>query len=101
YEYHHQQVEMAKAVADAFNRGHHLVVEAGTGTGKSIGYLLPAILYALRTGERVLVSTNTINLQDQLFTKDLPVLHRVLEGTMDDGQRTTAREASPSVDEPK
>jgi DNA polymerase-3 subunit epsilon/ATP-dependent DNA helicase DinG len=80
YEHRPQQVEMARAVASAFNKGHHLMVEAGTGTGKSIGYLLPAILYALRTGERVVVSTNTINLQDQLFTKDLPVLHQVLEG---------------------
>ncbi|MEO8285588.1 MAG: helicase C-terminal domain-containing protein [Chloroflexota bacterium] len=80
YEYRAQQIDMAKAVASAFNKGHHLIVEAGTGTGKSIGYLLPAILYSLRTGERVIVSTNTINLQDQLFTKDLPLLHRVLEG---------------------
>ncbi len=80
YEYRPQQVEMAQAVASAFNKGHHLIVEAGTGTGKSLGYLLPAVLYALRTGERVIVSTNTINLQDQLFTKDLPLLHRVLEG---------------------
>ncbi|MFL5733112.1 MAG: exonuclease domain-containing protein, partial [Chloroflexia bacterium] len=80
YEFRPQQVEMAKAVASALNKGHHLMVEAGTGTGKSVGYLLPAILYALRTGERVIISTNTINLQDQLFTKDLPLLHKVLEG---------------------
>jgi DNA polymerase-3 subunit epsilon/ATP-dependent DNA helicase DinG len=91
YEYRPQQVEMAQAVASAFNKGHHLIVEAGTGTGKSIGYLLPAILYSLRTGERVVVSTNTINLQDQLFTKDLPLLHRVLEGrtTKEEGRRKT------------
>jgi DNA polymerase III epsilon subunit family exonuclease len=87
YEYRPQQVEMAKAVASAFNKGHHLIVEAGTGTGKSIGYLLPAILYSLRTGERVVVSTNTINLQDQLFNKDLPVLHEVLEGRPKDQRR--------------
>jgi DNA polymerase-3 subunit epsilon/ATP-dependent DNA helicase DinG len=95
YEYRPQQVDMAKAVASAFNKGHHLIVEAGTGTGKSIGYLLPAILYSLRTGERVLVSTNTINLQDQLFTKDLPVLHRVLEGRTgrDDRRPKDARNA--------
>src|SRR5205823_11912526 len=80
YEFRPQQVDMAKAVAAALNEGHHLIVEAGTGTGKSIGYLLPAILYSMRTGERVIVSTNTINLQDQLFTKDLPLLHDVLEG---------------------
>ncbi len=89
YEYRPQQIEMAKAVASAFNKGHHLVVEAGTGTGKSIGYLLPAILYSLRTGERVVISTNTINLQDQLFTKDLPVLHQVLEGRTADDRRPT------------
>ncbi|MDQ5864397.1 MAG: exonuclease domain-containing protein [Chloroflexota bacterium] len=80
YEYRPQQLEMTKAVASALNKGRHLIVEAGTGTGKSLGYLLPAVLYALRTGEQVVVSTNTINLQDQLFTKDLPLLHRVLEG---------------------
>lgn len=79
YEYRPQQVEMAQAVASAFNKGHHLIVEAGTGTGKSVGYLLPAILYAIRTGERVVISTNTINLQDQLFTKDLPLLQEALE----------------------
>jgi DNA polymerase-3 subunit epsilon/ATP-dependent DNA helicase DinG len=79
YEYRPQQVEMAKAVAGAFNRGRHLIVEAGTGTGKSIGYLLPAILYSLRTGERVVVSTSTINLQDQLFGKDLPLLRQILD----------------------
>ncbi|MGA7732728.1 MAG: helicase C-terminal domain-containing protein [Chloroflexia bacterium] len=87
YEHRPQQIEMAQAVADALNKGHHLIVEAGTGTGKSIGYLLPAILYSLRTGERVVVSTNTINLQDQLFHKDLPILDRVLR-TMDDGPQT-------------
>ncbi len=87
YEYRPQQVEMAQAVADALNKGHHLIVEAGTGTGKSVGYLLPAILYAVRTGSTVVVSTSTINLQDQLFTKDLPLLHRVL-GTKDEGRKT-------------
>src|SRR5919201_23483 len=79
YEFRPQQIDMAKAVAAALNEGHHLIVEAGTGTGKSVGYLLPSILYATRTGERVIVSTNTINLQDQLFTKDLPLLHDVLD----------------------
>ena len=81
YEFRVQQVEMARAVASAFNKDHHLLVEAGTGTGKSVGYLLPAILYSIRTGDRIIVSTNTINLQDQLFTKDLPVLQRMLEET--------------------
>jgi ATP-dependent DNA helicase DinG len=53
-------------------------VEAGTGTGKSVAYLLPAALWALRNGERTVVSTNTINLQEQLVGKDLPLLRRAL-----------------------
>ena len=84
---------MAKAVANALNKGHHLIVEAGTGTGKSIGYLLPAILYSLRTGERVVISTNTINLQDQLFHKDLPVLEELLEST----HRARGRSPNPTT----
>ena len=54
------------------------MVEAGTGTGKSVAYLLPAIAYAAKNNARVVISTNTINLQDQLFRKDLPDLERVL-----------------------
>jgi DNA polymerase III epsilon subunit family exonuclease len=97
YEYRPQQVEMAQAVADALNKGHHLVVEAGTGTGKSVGYLLPAILYSVRTGETVVVSTSTINLQDQLFTKDLPLLDRVLSPpTHQEGKRQKAGDNSPN-----
>jgi DNA polymerase-3 subunit epsilon/ATP-dependent DNA helicase DinG len=87
YEHRPQQIEMAEAVAEAFNEGRHLVVEAGTGTGKSVGYLLPAILYATRTGDPVVVSTSTINLQDQLFSKDLPMLHEVL--AHDEGAATS------------
>lgn len=79
YEHRPQQIEMAQAVGKALNKGHHLIVEAGTGTGKSIGYLLPAILYSMKTGERVVISTNTINLQDQLFHKDIPVLEKLLD----------------------
>ena len=78
YEHRPQQVEMLCAVCAAFNSGHHLMAEAGTGTGKSLAYLLPAIAHAVRTGERVVVSTNTINLQDQLFQKDLPDLEAAL-----------------------
>ena len=65
---------MARAVAEAVNRGDRLIVEAGTGVGKSLAYLLPAALYALKNGKRVVVSTNTINLQDQLVEKDIPAL---------------------------
>lgn len=78
YEYRPQQVEMLRAVAEAFNKRQHLLVEAGTGTGKSIAYLLPAVHFAMQNGERVVISTNTINLQDQLFLKDIPDLQKIL-----------------------
>lgn len=78
YEYREPQIRMLRAVAEAFNRGDRLIVEAGTGTGKSVAYLLPAIYFAVQNGRRVVVSTNTINLQDQLIQKDLPDLQRVL-----------------------
>ncbi len=78
FEYREQQVEMVAAVVDAFNQGQHLLVEAGTGTGKSVGYLLPAAVWAAQNGRRVVVSTNTINLQDQLVEKDIPALQQVL-----------------------
>ncbi len=78
YEYRPPQVDMLHAVADAFNASHHLMAEAGTGTGKSLAYLLPAIAFAVQNNERVVISTNTINLQDQLFKKDLPDLQKVL-----------------------
>lgn len=68
------QVQMLEAVTAAFNDDEVLTVEAGTGTGKSLAYLLPAILWATRNGERVIVSTHTINLQEQLVGKDLPLL---------------------------
>ena len=72
YEERPQQVQMAEAVAGVFSEGGVLVAEAGTGTGKSLAYLLPAALFALRNSERAVVSTNTIALQEQLITKDLP-----------------------------
>jgi predicted DnaQ family exonuclease/DinG family helicase len=78
YEYRPQQVEMLQAVAEAFNERRHLLVEAGTGTGKSIAYLLPAAHFAVENSERVIISTNTINLQDQLFLKDIPDLQKLL-----------------------
>ncbi len=74
YEHRPEQVRMAFAVAEAFNVDRVAVVEAGTGTGKSLAYLLPAVLWAVRNKERVVVSTNTINLQEQLIKKDLPFL---------------------------
>lgn len=79
YENRPQQREMAKAVATAFNEDQHLLVEAGTGTGKSLAYLLPAALHAVEQGETVVVSTNTLALQDQLYRKDIPDLRQALE----------------------
>ncbi len=78
YEPRSSQVEMARAVARAFNQGNALLVEAGTGTGKSLAYLAPAAFFAATRGERVVISTNTINLQDQLFFKDIPALQRIM-----------------------
>ncbi len=69
-----QQLRMAEAVLDTLNDGGTLLAEAGTGVGKSLAYLTPAILFATANDCRVLVSTNTINLQDQLVEKDLPQL---------------------------
>lgn len=78
YEARPQQAEMARAVARALSEGGTLLVEAGTGVGKTLAYLLPAALYALRHGRRVVVSTHTLNLQEQLATKDLPLLVQAL-----------------------
>jgi len=66
------------AVARALQHGEHLAVEAGTGVGKSLGYLVPAILFAVAKSKKAIVSTHTINLQEQLIEKDLPMLERVL-----------------------
>jgi ATP-dependent DNA helicase DinG len=74
YEYRPGQLEMAKAVERALTERRHLIVEAGTGTGKTLAYLLPA----LRTGHRVIVSTGTKALQDQLFFRDIPFLESLL-----------------------
>ena len=63
---------MAAQVLHAFNTGDYLLIEAGTGTGKSLGYLLPAGLFAVTNGCRVVVATNTLALQDQLVNKDIP-----------------------------
>jgi ATP-dependent DNA helicase DinG len=74
YEHRPQQVAMLRSVARAISDGRHLMVEAGTGIGKSYAYLVPAATWALLNGQRVVVSTNTINLQDQLIKKDIPDL---------------------------
>jgi len=80
FEFRPQQQEMAVAVARALQDGEHLAVEAGTGVGKSLAYLIPAILFAVSHRKKAVVSTHTINLQEQLTEKDLPMLAGVLRG---------------------
>src|SRR5947209_5353598 len=77
YEFRPQQVEMAGAVGTALENGEHLLVEAGTGVGKSFAYLLPAIDFAVQQKKRIVISTHTINLQEQLIEKDIPLLQSV------------------------
>ncbi|MBM2831183.1 MAG: polymerase epsilon subunit [Dehalococcoidia bacterium] len=84
YEHRDEQVRMMQAVARALSEGRHLLVEAGTGTGKSLAYLLPACTFALQNNVPVLVSTNTINLQEQLLQKDIPGLRAALGLGTDD-----------------
>lgn len=71
------QIQMAQAIADCLEQENSAIIEAGTGTGKSLAYLVPAIIHAANTGVRVLVSTNTINLQEQILDKDLNVLEQI------------------------
>ena len=68
------QRTMVRAVADAIDSGEHLLVQAGTGTGKSLGYLVPAVRHAVLTGERVVISTATLALQRQVMARDLPLV---------------------------
>jgi len=81
YEFRRGQLQMAQAVEQALEEKRHLIVEAGTGTGKTLAYLLPVI----RSGKRVIISTGTKNLQEQLFYKDVPFLEQALYG--DSGSR--------------
>jgi ATP-dependent DNA helicase DinG len=78
FEYRPQQQAMATAVAKACQDRNHLIVEAGTGVGKSLAYLVPAIFHALAENRKALVSTHTINLQEQLFHKDIPLVQKLL-----------------------
>jgi ATP-dependent DNA helicase DinG len=78
YEERREQREMALAVQNAIRSRHHLIVEAGTGVGKSLGYLIPAIEAAVEMGEKIVVSTHTIALQEQLVEKDIPLLQAAL-----------------------
>ena len=78
YEFRPQQLLMAQRVAATINRGGHLVAEAGTGTGKSLAYLVPSVLAAKEEGRKAVISTHTINLQEQLLYKDLPLVAKLL-----------------------
>ncbi len=73
-----QQVEMGAAVDSALRDGRIAFIEAGTGTGKSLGYLVPAVLFSKSSGKRVVVSTHTKNLQNQLFEREIPLISRIL-----------------------
>jgi len=78
YEARESQVRMFREVHDALESGRHLMIEAGTGTGKSLGYLIPALYYGIRHDEKIVVSTHTINLQEQIRERDVPLLAKVL-----------------------
>lgn len=79
YEVRSSQIEMASTIANTFNKPGHLVIEAGTGTGKSAAYLYPSILYSLNNRKPIVVSTRTKNLQEQLIDKDMPLLKKSLK----------------------
>jgi ATP-dependent DNA helicase DinG len=89
YEFRRGQLQMAQAVEQALEEKRHLIVEAGTGTGKTLAYLMPVI----RSGKRVIISTGTKNLQEQLFYKDIPFLEQALFGANPVG--TTASDGQP------
>jgi ATP-dependent DNA helicase DinG len=78
FEYRPQQQEMAAAVAQTLEQERHLVVEAGTGVGKSLAYLVPATLFAIEQKKKAIISTHTINLQEQLLHKDIPIVKKIL-----------------------
>ncbi|MEO5753818.1 MAG: helicase C-terminal domain-containing protein [Chthoniobacterales bacterium] len=78
FEYRPQQQEMAAAVARTLEEERHLVVEAGTGVGKSLAYLIPATLFAVEKKKKAIISTHTINLQEQLIHKDIPIVKKIL-----------------------
>ena len=78
FEHRPEQLEMLRAVSDSLSNNNKLLVEAGTGVGKSFAYLLPSALFAIKNSTRVVISTNTINLQDQLINKDIPAIREIL-----------------------
>lgn len=78
FEYRKEQVQMQQTIMEAFLDKKHAIIEAGTGTGKSFSYLVPSLLYAYENNQKVIVSTNTMALQEQLFKNDLPFLTKTL-----------------------
>jgi ATP-dependent DNA helicase DinG len=81
FELRPSQREMMEEIYGAFHDSTHLMVEAGTGTGKSLAYLVPSLYWSLESGEKVVISTHTIQLQEQLFTRDLPLMEKLFDGT--------------------
>jgi len=78
FEYRREQQEMATTVARTLEEERHLVIEAGTGVGKSIAYLVPAVLFAIEQSKKAIISTYTISLQEQLLNKDIPIAKKIL-----------------------
>ena len=78
YENREEQATMAETIYNCLIKQEHGIIEAGTGVGKSLAYLVPAICYALEYKKRVIIATNTINLQEQLYQKDIPFLKEIL-----------------------
>ncbi|MGC3992356.1 MAG: ATP-dependent DNA helicase [Chthoniobacteraceae bacterium] len=78
FEYRPEQQNMAVSIARSLERGTHLVVEAGTGVGKSLAYLIPAVMFAVEKKKKAIISTHTINLQEQLMYKDIPIVQKLL-----------------------
>ena len=79
YELRDEQLQMLESVTSSFNDNLISLIEAGTGTGKTLSYLIPAVTWALKNEERIVISTNTINLQEQLIDKDIPLLYNAFE----------------------
>jgi ATP-dependent DNA helicase DinG len=98
FEYREQQQQMAVAVSRALSASRHLAVEAGTGVGKSYGYLIPIVLHALAHKKRAVVSTHTINLQEQLIEKDIPFVQKILKSFRDEAFFNHLRSATMEVD---
>lgn len=100
YELRRGQIDMSERVLNALNTGDHLIIEAGTGTGKSLAYLVPSALWSMRNGRRVVIATNTIALQDQLLEDGLPLLQKILQvwTTRDPNQSTSGKTDSDVSD---